>query len=99
MNHKNKDYSTEHAEDIPCTSVKSENVRAVILRQWLTVVAVGAVMISLLTVAPPLLHSGFAAGHDAPAHITYTYLFDRALSQGQFPVRWVEWVAPGNSQP
>lgn len=50
-------------------------------------------------VAPPLAHSGYPSGHDATAHLTYTYLFDRALAQAQFPVRWVEWVRPGESQP
>jgi uncharacterized membrane protein len=74
-------------------------VRLLILRQHLTALSAGAVVISVLTVAPPILHSGFAAGHDTPAHVTYIYLFDRALRQGQFPVRWVEWVAAGHSQP
>jgi hypothetical protein len=47
----------------------------------------------------PLAGRGFAYGHDAAAHATYTYLFDRALGQGQFPVRWVEWVEAGRGQP
>jgi uncharacterized membrane protein len=56
-------------------------------------------VLSALAVAPPLLARGFPAGHDTTAHLTYVYLFDAALSQGQFPVRWVEWIRPGHSQP
>jgi hypothetical protein len=46
-----------------------------------------------------LSHPGVPATHDVAAHYTYTYLFDRALLQGQFPVRWVEWVRDGHGQP
>lgn len=53
----------------------------------------------IASVAVPFAHRGFPGGHDAGTHITYAYLFDRALSQGQFPVRWVEWVRSGESQP
>jgi hypothetical protein len=57
------------------------------------------VVLETAALAPPLLTRGFPAGHDAAAHLTYVYLFDAALAQGQFPVRWVEWVVPGHSQP
>ncbi len=46
-----------------------------------------------------LLGGGVPAGHDAGAHLTYAHLFDHALREGQLPVRWVEWVAPGRGQP
>lgn len=46
-----------------------------------------------------LLRDGVPAGHDAGAHLTYAYLFDHALREGQVPVRWVEWVSPGRGQP
>jgi hypothetical protein len=46
-----------------------------------------------------LSHPGVPATHDSAAHFTYAYLFDRALLQGQFPVRWVEWVRNGHGQP
>lgn len=46
-----------------------------------------------------LSHPGVPATHDVAAHFTYTHLFDRALLQGQFPVRWVEWVRDGHGQP
>lgn len=65
----------------------------------LSVLAGAAVVLNVASLAPPLLTAGFPAGHDTPAHVTYSYLFDAALSQGQFPVRWVEWIRPGHSQP
>ena len=56
-------------------------------------------LISICALSLPLLRGHFPAGHDATAHLTYTYLFDRALAQGQFPVRWIEWVVTGYNQP
>ncbi len=38
-------------------------------------------------------------GHDVTAHLTYSKLFNEALSQGQFPVRWVEHIWDGHSMP
>jgi hypothetical protein len=65
------------------------------LRRLLTIgVAAG----SFLALASPLLMPGFPFGHDLGTHLTYTYLFDRALWQGQFPVRWVESVVNGQGQ-
>jgi uncharacterized membrane protein len=61
--------------------------------------AVAAAVLGIATVALPLLHDGFPSGHDMSAHVTYTYLFDLALKQQQFPVRWIEWVRDGHSQP
>lgn len=61
-------------------------------------VAALAVAVGLCTLAVPLLHSGFPSGHDLSAHLTYTYLFDRALADGQFPVRWTQGVRAGDSQ-
>jgi hypothetical protein len=58
-----------------------------------------AVAMSFASLAPALLVPGFPLGHDTAAHLTYLYLFDAALSQGQFPVRWIEWIRPGHSQP
>jgi hypothetical protein len=53
---------------------------------------------SFLALLSPLLMPGFPFGHDIATHLTYTYQFDRALWQGQFPVRWVESVVNGNGQ-
>jgi hypothetical protein len=58
-----------------------------------------AAVMSFASLAPSLLVRGFPVGHDTTAHLTYLYLFDAALAQGQFPVRWVEWITPGHSQP
>lgn len=52
-----------------------------------------------LLIFPPFLKDQTLAGHDVGAHLTYLRLFADALSQGQFPVRWVEWVAGGQNQP
>lgn len=56
-------------------------------------------IIGTAVVALPFLHPGFPSGHDSNAHLTYTYLFDAAFQQHQFPVRWIEWVRSGFSQP
>lgn len=69
------------------------------LERTLPVFAALIVVGCLAAVTEPFTHSGLPTGHDATAHITYTFLFDRALSQGQLPVRWVEWVRHGESQP
>jgi hypothetical protein len=65
---------------------------------WYTVALTPVVVVAAVT-CWPLAGPGFAYGHDAAAHVTYTYLFDRALEQGQFPVRWIEWVEAGRGQP
>ncbi len=63
-------------------------------------IAAGVVVAVLVPVLAPVLSGhGFIFGHDVSGHATYTYLFDRALRQGQFPVRWVEWIEPGRGQP
>ncbi len=54
---------------------------------------------SVAALLAPVMRGEFPAGHDATAHLTYTYLFDRAISEGQFPVRWIEWVRVGHGQP
>lgn len=66
---------------------------------YLKLVALGAVLASVLALAGPLLRPGFPGGHDGTPHVTYTYLFDQALQQHQFPVRWVELLRDGHSQP
>ena len=65
----------------------------------LYVVAGLAIAIVFVALALPFLHAGFPLGHDLPAHLTYTYLFDRALEAGQFPVRWTPGLRAGGSQP
>jgi hypothetical protein len=68
-------------------------------RVLLNVIAVVLLIAAVGPVAFPFVHDGFPQGHDATAHVTYIYRFDRALAQGQFPVRWVEGTQPGHNQP
>ena len=53
----------------------------------------------LIPVALPFTRVDFPQGHDATAHLSNTFRFDRALSQGQWPVRWAEGIRPGQGQP
>ena len=53
----------------------------------------------LLPVALPFGHADFPQGHDASAHLSNTFRFNRALMQGQWPVRWVEGTRAGQGQP
>jgi len=53
----------------------------------------------LIPVALPFVQPDFPQGHDATAHISNMFRFDRALSQGQWPVRWAEGIRPGHGQP
>ena len=48
---------------------------------------------------PLLQNSSMPLGHDLYAHLTYTKLFEKSLNEGQFPVRWVEWIRPGFAHP
>jgi hypothetical protein len=65
------------------------------LHHW----TIGALVAFQVMFVLPIALPGFTAGHDATAHLTNSFLFHRALEQGQFPVRWVEWISPGNGQP
>lgn len=46
-----------------------------------------------------LFEKGLPLGHDIYAHLTYPKLFYHALSEGQFPVRWTEWIKFGFGHP
>jgi hypothetical protein len=65
----------------------------------LNLTAVALLCFAVAPVALPFVQAGFPQGHDTTAHVTYIYRFDRALAQGQFPVRWVEGTHPGHNQP
>ena len=47
----------------------------------------------------PFFKDQTLAGHDAGAHLPYLRIFTDALYQGQFPVRWTEWIFRGQNQP
>jgi len=53
----------------------------------------------LIPVALPFFRPDFPQGHDATAHLSNLFRFDRALWQGQWPVRWVEGIRAGHAQP
>src|SRR3954452_10211035 len=53
----------------------------------------------LLPMALPFTHPDFPQGHDASAHLSNMFRFNRALMQGQWPVRWVEGILPGHGKP
>lgn len=74
-------------------------MRVVLPRSILSTAVVAIAALSVASIARPLLHAGFPSGHDLSAHVTYTYLFDRVIREGQFPVRWVEGTTNGASQP
>jgi hypothetical protein len=61
--------------------------------------ALAAAVASAISLVAPVLSHGFPLGHDTPAHVTYLFLFDRAIGRGQFPVRWVEGLQDGMGQP
>lgn len=50
-------------------------------------------------IIPPFLKNEVILGHDSQIHMVYLRSFTDALSAGQFPVRWIEWYAPGFNQP
>ncbi len=68
------------------------------LRFWRNILIFLSLFIYLI-LFPPFFKDQTLAGHDAGAHLTYLRLMADALSQGQFPVRWIEWVVPGQNQP
>lgn len=57
------------------------------------------VVVLVFSLAFPLLKEGLPSGHDIYAHTTYAKIFIHELEQGQFPVRWMQWIKPGVEQP
>lgn len=68
------------------------------LRLWKNILIFLSLFVYLI-LFPPFLKNQTLAGHDAGAHLTSLRLVADAISQGQFPVRWIEWVTPGQNQP
>jgi len=58
-----------------------------------------ALIAGVANLIAPFVLQNFLFSQDGAVHQTYAYLFDRALRQGQFPVRWVEGVGYGKGQP
>jgi hypothetical protein len=61
--------------------------------------ALAATVAIILALVFPAFDPGYRDGHDTNSHVTYVYLFDEAIRQGQFPVRWIEGPWTGYSQP
>ncbi|MBS1820224.1 MAG: hypothetical protein JSU08_20015 [Acidobacteria bacterium] len=78
-------------DDVPRMRTVAGVLRAGIL---VTLVAAG-----LIPLAAPLTRPGFLLGHDGRIHPWYAFIFDRAFTQGQVPVRWVEGMTSGLGQP
>lgn len=81
------------SEQSPKRSLNSVVVAA---GRWLALLLLVA---SLAPVALPFMEADFPQGHDASAHLTQLFRFDRALEQGQLPVRWSEGIHDGTGQP
>lgn len=62
-------------------------------------ISLGLLLCALIPVAQVFGGPDFPGGHDAGAHLTMAYRFDRAFAQGQIPVRWVEGIRNGTGQP
>lgn len=66
------------------------------LARWLPALLI---LLILAPVAISFTEPGFPWGHDTPPHLSNLFRFDRALWQGQLPVRWAEGIQPGAGQP
>ena len=69
------------------------------LRRVTHLLAGPVIILVLAPIAIPFTQPGFPWGHDTPPHLANAFRFDRALWQGQFPVRWAEGLRPGSGQP
>jgi hypothetical protein len=74
----------------------AQQARLARVSTWL---ALAAVVIGVVPLAWPIFLPDFLIGHDGGVHQTYAFLLNRALEQGQLPVRWVEGIANGIGQP
>lgn len=70
------------------------------LEIWMPKIAIVAALFSILFLAfIVLFKDGLPAGHDIAAHASRSRMMYEALTQGQFPARWVEWAYFGSSEP
>ena len=65
---------------------------------WTKIIVAISLLVYIFLI-PPFLKSGIMSGHDIGAHYIYFDLFKTGLSQGQIPVRMIDWVVPGFNQP
>lgn len=64
-----------------------------------TIIYLSAVFLAFFSLVFALLKPGIPSGHDISAHIIRSRLFINTLHEGQFPVRWTNWVSNGFDQP
>lgn len=92
--HKNR----QHSYSSPNLNIKKEYKDDFDVKLWRNILILTSLLVYLI-IFPPFFKNQTLAGHDIGAHLTYLRLFTDALSQRQFPVRWIEWVVPGQNQP
>ncbi len=66
---------------------------------WVNILIILLALFCMIYISFSILKPGFPSGHDAVTHLNNSKLFIEALNQGQFPVRWTEWILPGTSLP
>ena len=72
---------------------------AILRSRLITIIVLVTALAGGISLAAPLLLPGFPLAHDAGAHPTHAFQFNRAILEGQLPVRWVEWIQHGVGQP
>lgn len=65
---------------------------------WLYLIPIFLFVSSVLLVLP-FFGKEIPSGHDVGARMLHQQLISKALDEGQFPVRWVEWMGQGAGHP
>src|SRR5688572_10221751 len=65
---------------------------------WLYLIPIFLFVSSLLLVLP-FFGKEIPSGHDVGARMVHQQLIAKALDEGQFPVRWVDWIGEGAVHP
>lgn len=82
----------------PYSNERKESTSDFDLKFWRNILIFLSLFVYLI-LFPPFFSNQTLAGHDIGSHLTYLRIFTDTLSQGQFPVRWIESVKPGQDQP
>lgn len=69
------------------------------LKFWTGVCIAVACFAYFLLLFFPFAKAGIFSGHDAGAVMTYSTIFNKAISEGQIPVRIIDWITPGFNHP
>lgn len=95
MSKSKKRKKLKYLQQYPTQEVKKDNFD---LAFWSKTAVVLSLLIYIFLIIP-FTKQGVMSGHDIGAHMTYTKIFQQALSEGQLPVRMIDWVVPGFNQP